>query len=66
MTDGENGLLIPVGGERALGYAMTSLAEDAALAERLGRNAAQIRQRLDETQVAAKWRQYLETIYQTG
>ncbi len=62
IEDGENGLMIPVGSERALVHAMTTLADDAPLAERLGRNAVQIRERLDELNVAAKWRQYLETI----
>lgn len=62
MTDGENGLLVPVGDEDAMVRAMSALADDAALSERLGKNAVQIRTRLDETLVAAKWRQYLETI----
>ena len=62
LTDGEDGLLIPVGDERALVRAMTTLADDAALADSLGHKATQIRARLDESQVAAKWRQYLETI----
>ncbi len=62
MKDGVNGLMIPVGSERALHEAMTRLAEDAAFAEWLGRNAMQIRARLDETHVAADWRRYLESI----
>lgn len=62
ITDGEDGVLIPVGDERALVRAMTTLADDAALADSLGQKATQIRARLDETQVAAKWRHYLETI----
>ena len=62
ISDGENGLLIPVRSERAMVQAMTKLADDAALAELLGNRAAGIRERLDETLVAAKWRQYLETI----
>jgi len=62
LTDGENGLLVPVRDERALVRAMTTLADDAQLAETLGKNATEIRTRLDETLVAAKWRQYLETI----
>ncbi len=62
VTDGENGLLIPVGDESALAFAMARIADDAPLADRLGENATQIRIRLDETIVAAKWRQYLETI----
>ena len=62
MTDGADGLMIPVGGEAELVDAMERLAGDATLSERLGLAAAQIRVRLDETQVAGKWRDYLETI----
>ena len=62
MTNGQDGLLIPVGGERELLAAMERLANDPALSERLGRSAAQIRLRLDETRVAEKWRDYLETV----
>jgi len=62
VSDGENALLIPVGDEQALARAMARIADDAVLAERLGRNAEQIKTRMDESIVAAKWRQYLETI----
>lgn len=62
IEDGENGLLIPAGSERSLLAAMTELADDTALAERLGKRAAQIQKRLDESVVAAKWRDYLETV----
>ena len=62
VTDGENGLLIPVGGEKALVDAMTRAADDPQLAARLGRNAATIQERLDAETVAARWREYLETV----
>lgn len=62
IQNGENGLLIPTGNERALLNAMTAVADDPALAARLGGNAKQIQRRLDETVVAAEWRRYLETI----
>ena len=39
-----------------------AVADDPELAARLGTNAKQIQQRLDETLVAAEWRRYLETI----
>ncbi len=62
LQDGENGLLIPTGDERALLGAMTAVADDPELTVRLGTNAKQIQQRLDETLIAAEWRRYLETI----
>lgn len=62
VTDGENGLLIPVGGEEALVDVMTRIADDPALAARLGENAAGIQRRLDAERVAAQWREYLEQI----
>ncbi|MDP3447315.1 MAG: glycosyltransferase [Eubacteriales bacterium] len=62
LTSGENGLLIPVGDEDALYEAMCKLADDESYALWLGQRAAGIRNRLDETLVAQKWRQYLETI----
>ena len=62
IADGENGLLIPTGSERALLSALTTAADDPALAERLGKNASEIQKRLDEAVVAAEWRHYLETI----
>ena len=58
----ENGLLIPIRNERALLEAMKTIADDPALAARLGEQARRIQQRLDEAVVAAEWRRYLETI----
>jgi len=60
MTDGENGLLIGVGNETAWSRALSAIADDPALAERLGSNAAKIQTRLDETLVAEQWMRYLE------
>ena len=62
VTDGENGLLIPVGGEESLVDAMTRIADDPAFAARLGENAAGIQRRLDAERVAAQWRAYLEKV----
>ena len=62
MTDGVDGLMIPVGNERALTQAMVRLADDTELADRLGTSALSIRKRLDEVRVAAEWRRYLESI----
>ena len=57
-----NGLLVPVGDPRAMTRAMCRLADDAALADRLGENAAKIRTRLDANTVAQQWRTYLERV----
>ena len=62
IENGENGILIPIRNERALLEAMKTMADDPALAARLGQNATRIQQRLDETLVATEWRRYLETI----
>ena len=62
VSNGENGLLIPVGGEEALVEAMTRLADDPALAARLSENAARIQIRLDAKAVAEQWRTYLASI----
>ncbi len=58
----ENGLLVPVGDEDALANAMTRLADDENLARRLGKNAEQIKARLDARVVCEQWRQYLAKI----
>ncbi len=62
ITNGENGLLVPVGDEDALYAAMCRLADDEDYAVRLGRCAAEVRERLDEVVVAGKWRSYLERV----
>jgi glycosyltransferase involved in cell wall biosynthesis len=62
IQDGENGLLVEPGNEKRLTAAMSAVADDPDLAERLGNNAAKIQSRLDEAVVAAEWRRYLERI----
>ena len=62
ITDGENGLLTPVGDARALSAAMGRIADDDALAARLGENAVAVRDRLDERAICQKWRRYLDKI----
>lgn len=62
IQDEENGLLIRPGDESALCAAMERVAADGALAGRLGKNAARIQKRLDETVVAEEWKNYLERV----
>lgn len=62
MTDGVNGLVIPAGDVKALTRAMDRLLGDLAYAERLGREAARIQQRLAPEQVNPLWKEYFEKI----
>ena len=59
ITDGENGLLVPVGDENALAAAINRLIEDPQLADRLGRNAAKISERAGADVVFREWEKYL-------
>ena len=60
--DGENGILVPVANPEAMAEAILSLIEDPELAERLGRAAAGIAERVNARAVFARWRDYLETV----
>ena len=62
MTDGENGLIIPVGDQGALEEAMDKLLGDSAYADRLGRKAIKIQQRLAPERVNSLWRKYFDEI----
>ncbi len=55
IRDGENGLLVPVGGERELAAAMVRVADEDGLAERLGTAAAGVRARLAVGEIADEW-----------
>lgn len=55
IRDGENGLLVPVGGERELAAAMARVADEDGLAERLGSAAADVRERLAVGEIADEW-----------
>ncbi len=62
MTDGENGLIIPTGDVKALENAMDRLLGDPEYADRLGRNAAKIQERLSPDRVNGLWKDYFEKI----
>ena len=62
MTDGVNGLIIPPGDEKALECAMDRLLGDPAYAQRLGREAAKIQERLAPERVNRLWQEYFEEI----
>lgn len=62
ITDGENGLIIPAGDGKSLEEAMDRLLGDPVLADRLGREAAKIQQRLAPEHVNRLWQAYFESI----
>lgn len=62
ITDGTNGLIIPVGDTQALVKAMDRLLGDLVYAECLGREAAKIQKRLAPEQVNRLWQQYFDSI----
>ena len=62
MEDGVNGLVIPAGDQTALTRAMDRLLGDADYADRLGREAAGIQQRLAPGRVNPMWKDYFEEI----
>ena len=55
IRDGENGILVPVGGEVELSVAMARVADGDGLAQRLGSNAAGIREMLSAGVIADRW-----------
>lgn len=62
ITHEENGLLVPVGDEKALAAAVCRLIEDRTLAERLGRNAAQIGKKASPEIIFEEWKRYITDI----
>ena len=55
ITDGENGLLVPVGDAAALYRAMKRVVEDEALSQSLSQNAAHLREELSLDRIAERW-----------
>lgn len=58
----ENGILVPVGDVEAMAAAMVELIENGELAEKIGRNAQQIRNRLDCDLIGKQWIEYLANL----
>lgn len=65
ITDGENGLIIPVGDQQALERAMDKLLDDPEYADRLGREAVKIQERLAPERVNRLWKTYFDSIIST-
>lgn len=62
MTDGGNGLIIPAGDQEALEKAMEKMLGDPVYADRLGREAAKIQEKLAPERVNGLWKAYFEGI----
>lgn len=59
IENGKNGLLTPVRDAGALQKAMERLAGDGTFAERLGRNAIEVRETFAEQKIADQWHDYI-------
>lgn len=66
MTDGVDGLLIPIKDQKALEDGILRLIEDKELAERLGREARKIADRANAQAVYEQWRDYIEQLCEKG
>ncbi len=66
MTDGENGLLVPIKDKDALVKGMLRLIEDKELAAKLGKNAAKIEEITNGDAIFVQWRDYLDKVIATS
>ncbi len=55
IENGENGLLVPVGDEKAIAEAMTMIADDKEKSSRLSENGVKIRERLSVSTICPQW-----------
>jgi glycosyltransferase involved in cell wall biosynthesis len=62
MTDGVNGLLIPIKDKEALVNGLNRLIEDKELAARLGKEAAKIEEITNAEAIFVQWRDYLDKV----
>lgn len=62
IEDGENGLLVPRGDVNSLYLGMKKMANDKALAERCGNNAAKNREEMGAASIGNRWIQLIERI----
>lgn len=66
MTDGVDGLLIPIKDEEALVAGINRLIEEPELAQRLGMEARKIADRANAETIFAQWRDYMEELCGQG
>ena len=62
ITDGENGLLVPMNDSESLYQAMKRFIEDPGLAEKCSKNAEKKREELSLPVIADKWLKYIEDV----
>lgn len=62
IKNGENGLLVPVGNKEKLMEAMDKIASNAEMAEKMGRNAAEMRELLSEERICSQWEKLIEAV----
>lgn len=62
ITDGENGLLVPIGDADALKNAMARMITEKGLAEKCGKNAAEIRNTHSLEKISKKWLEAIEKV----
>lgn len=62
ITDGENGLLVPMNDADALAHAMRRMVEEKDLSEKCSKNAVKIRESLSAETISRKWLEFIETI----
>ena len=64
IRHGENGLLVPIGDRQAVVEAMTTLAEDEAMASRLGETGKELKHTLSVDAIAQQWLTYIAQVIQ--
>ena len=62
ITQGENGLLVPVGDIKALAEAMGKVLSNPAEAEKMGRNAWKLQEKLKPEVTNQSWKNYFEEV----
>lgn len=62
IKNGQNGLLVPVGNKEKLMEAMDSIAANAEMAEKMGRNAAEMRDLLSEERICSQWEKLIKAV----
>lgn len=62
IKNGQNGLLVPVGNKEKLMEAMDSIEANAEMAEKMGRNAAEMRDLLSEERICSQWEKLIKAV----